>query len=342
MKWPIQDLQGPLPCPACHGWDRTLLYAGLTDMVFASTEDEWSLWRCAGCGSAYLDPRPTEDSIHLAYRTYYTHTPKSGEQARYRSLKWLSDRVANDYWNRTYGGSRQPALPLGQWLVTVARPYKRVLDRRARYMPRPPLGARLLDIGFGGGEFMEFAIASGWMAKGIDPDPVTVENAKARGLDVRCGTMAFLGKDRPESFDAITMSHVIEHVHEPGPFLKQVADALKPGGRIYVETPNLGALGHARFGRFWRGLETPRHLTLFTWQSLENLLRECGFHRIRRISLPAVYPPMAAKSRALSQGEDPYRARTLLRDRFAGLCAGLRTRLDHRRSEFIALTARKA
>ena len=73
QEWPPGGLERVHQCPACAGTERELLHAGLTDRLFGCAAGTWSLWRCATCGSAYLDPRPTQETILLAYGEYFTH-----------------------------------------------------------------------------------------------------------------------------------------------------------------------------------------------------------------------------------------------------------------------------
>jgi len=81
-----------------------------------------------------------------------------------------------------------------------------------------------------------------------------------------------------ESFDAVTMSHVIEHVPEPIQTLSECARILRPGGRLFLWTPNHSSLGCRVFGKHWRGLEPPRHLHLFSPRSLKSLLNKAGLN----------------------------------------------------------------
>jgi SAM-dependent methyltransferase len=80
-----------------------------------------------------------------------------------------------------------------------------------------------------------------------------------------------------DSFDAVTLSHVIEHLHDPVESLAACLRLLKPGGQIWVATPNVEGLGHRRFGRDWFGLDPPRHLVIFTRRALDRALRSAGF-----------------------------------------------------------------
>jgi 2-polyprenyl-3-methyl-5-hydroxy-6-metoxy-1,4-benzoquinol methylase len=104
-----------------------------------------------------------------------------------------------------------------------------------------------LDVGFGSGAFLENAAAARRAVAGIDIDDKVVANAKALGFTVRRGAIEAFA-DEPGSFDAITMSHVIEHVHDPIAVLHGVFRLLKPAGMLYLETPNIESLGHDTFG----------------------------------------------------------------------------------------------
>jgi SAM-dependent methyltransferase len=73
------------------------------------------------------------------------------------------------------------------------------------------------------------------------------------------------------------MSHLIEHVYDPGALLEECYRILKPGGRVVIVTPNTQSVGHRMFGKYWRGLEPPRHIYLFSIASLKRLGSKAGF-----------------------------------------------------------------
>ena len=116
----------------------------------------------------------------------------------------------------------------------------------------------------------------GWVAEGLEPDPEAAERARAAGLPVTTASI----EDEPfprGAFDALTMSQVIEHVHDPGAALGACRRLLRPGGLLWLATPNLGGYGHAFYGRDWLGLDPPRHLVLFTRESLVRSVEQAGF-----------------------------------------------------------------
>lgn len=341
-EWPPEGLESVPNCPACGSKDRSKLHDRLTDQIFYCAPGHWTLYQCAGCRSAYLDPRPTTETIHLAYHAYYTHS--QSRPTAPKELHWLRRfmrAAANGYRNQRYGGNLRPAFQLGALIIRLLPSYKRTLDHELYHLPRVWPEASLLDVGFGSGAFLERAQSAGWNAKGIDPDPTTVKNAQERGLNVDQGTLETLTKEY-QRFDAITLSHVIEHVHEPRETLDAAFRLLKPGGRLYIETPNIEAVGHMEYGRHWRGLEPPRHLTIFSWNALENMLTRIGFTKINKHLRPGVYRNLSAKSRALKEGKDPYKAaKVTIRDRSKNALIALKSKKDHRNTEFITLTAHK-
>jgi SAM-dependent methyltransferase len=82
------------------------------------------------------------------------------------------------------------------------------------------------------------------------------------------------------SFDAVTLNHVIEHVPDPIQTLRECARILKKDGRLVILTPNSSSLGHRVFKQDWRGLEPPRHLHLFSMQSMRRTLELAGFRKV--------------------------------------------------------------
>jgi SAM-dependent methyltransferase len=220
-------------------------------------------------------------------------------------------------------------------------PYRRSIDTVYRFLPPVWPGARLLDIGFGDGAFLELAALSGWQTAGVDPDPVVIESARQRGLNVRQGGVEAFS-DEAEGFDVITMSHVIEHVHDPELALTEAIRLLRPNGKLFLDTPNIEAAGHVRFRQHWRGLEVPRHLTIFTWNALEDILKRVGFERIVSLKRATVYPALAAASRAISLRENPPQSGSVsVPRRLADALVGAGGGLSKGRREFITLIAIK-
>lgn len=342
QAWPAEGLEEIKKCPVCNGLERRRIYTGLTDRVFRCARGYWDVYQCNACQTAYLDPRPTEATISMAYETYYTHkSPKEKKLEDVTFLRRMQSMFVNGYRNRCFGSNLKPASRVAGILLSKTPLISEFLDRQLRFLPPVKPGGRLLDVGAGNGDFLLLARRIGWQASGVDIDPVAAENAYKAGIEVRQGRIEAVS-DLSETFDVITMSHVLEHVHDPAGTLLWAYAALKPGGVLYIETPNIDAYGHFRFKEHWRGLEIPRHLVLFNWQSMIELLEKAGFQKCICFPIAWTYASMAAKSRAMQSGCDPYlSARPRLVDKLISISwfgSFLRAKNE---SEFITLIAHK-
>ena len=243
-------------CPAC-GAAGALLHDNLTDRLFGAP-GLWSVRRCGPCGLGWTDPQPHADQIGRFYDAYWTHAAD--------------------------GGREDPGLWRSQGLRRIVKAALAVLlfwrrtafrsDLQYLHGLRP---GRVLDVGCGNGRFLAAAVAASWEGVGVDFDASAVAAARLRpGLDVRVGDLE--GCAFPSSsFDAVVLDNVIEHVPDPAATFAECARLLRPGGRLVMITPNLDSLGHQAFGADWRGLETPRHLHLFTARALRAFARRAGF-----------------------------------------------------------------
>jgi len=224
---------------------------------------------------------------------------------------WRRHRTAqrNAYLNTRYGYQLIPAAArVPRWLSTDRR---QRWDKHVAFLRYPGRGARLLDVGCGNGRFLMQMRAVGWEVCGVEPDPKSAAQAAAAGLDVRTGLLPDASLPG-EHFDAVTLSHVIEHLHKPIETLHECRRILKPGGTISIATPNLGGQGHHVFGPDWFALDPPRHLVLFTPDSLRQALQMAGFE-----PEAALRPRVAAKdifrrSMHVRNGSDPMSERPAL------------------------------
>lgn len=263
----------------CCGKQGAPLYAELEDRLFG-TSGRWSFRRCGGddCGLIWLDPMPLEEDIHKAYVRYYTHTLRQGGNGLVRRLFDNAKRgyLANHYGYAANVGAGARLLGLLPWIYP-GRPAE--LDFSVMWLPAGDRG-RLLDVGAGSGWLVEHMNSQGWQAEGLDFDPQSVASALNRGLVFHQGGLP--QQDFSDAmFDAVTMSHCIEHVHDPLAWLVEVRRILKPGGRLALATPNNASFGHATFGESWFALDPPRHLHLFNIAAMTNLMRRAGFKRFR-------------------------------------------------------------
>ncbi|MBN2679705.1 class I SAM-dependent methyltransferase [Acidithiobacillus montserratensis] len=341
QPWPQEGLERVERCPICDDVSRTLLHSGLTDKVFFCAPGRWSLYQCRTCGAAYLDPRPNPATIAMAYSTYFTH--EEGDDAPKGKFAHFKRRLRNGYLNARYLADLQPAWKIGRWVVYFLPQKRNQIDESVRHLPATRKPGVLADIGCGNGQFLGTAMQLGWDAWGVDLDPIAVETARKTGATVIQG--GFPDTGLPSAyFDIVTLSHVIEHVHDPLAALKEAFRVLKPGGHIWLATPNMESFGHARFGANWRGLEPPRHLVLFNSNNLKKALDGAGFIDTEHKDCPAQAAGFFQCSLRISCGQDPYdvNANTLpLTLRIAAKILDFKAAVAPSRCETIIMTAKR-
>lgn len=260
----MKDLK--LTCPLCGG-KTVLLHSQVGDYYFGAPGN-WDIYQCkaSACGVAAPLPSPDEAVLEQAYNCYYTHGSAENRGADY--LKALLARLS-------YLGCPSSDLPLGaRWPILG-----RLLEngRLATGSIRPHSNGVIADIGCGSGDRLTLLARSGWgRTVGVDPDPAAVAAGMRQGRRLIQGSAEAL--PWPDSLlDAAMMHHVLEHVRHPSIALDEAFRTLKPGGQITVLTPNVNSETHLHRGPYWRGLEVPRHLTVFSLDALVKLVRGAGF-----------------------------------------------------------------
>ncbi|PYX57503.1 MAG: hypothetical protein DMG76_11495 [Acidobacteria bacterium] len=257
------------------------LYADLHDRFFAAP-GRWALHRCPSCGDAWLDPMPEPRELGKLYGDYWEEFESlfphddlgplgsagrglfdTATKAELRALGYLDPACST-------------ASKILARILPFVPPLKEILDGTVMSLRSKDEG-RLLDVGCGDGSLLVRMRSLGWQVSGVEPDPAAAKVAKDQHeLDVSVGSIEEV--DLPEAaYDAVTMGHVIEHVHEPIRVLEKIHAALKPGGVLSIRTPNLDSLGHKRFRDMWMHLDPPRHLRLFTSSTLSTSVERARF-----------------------------------------------------------------
>jgi SAM-dependent methyltransferase len=222
---------------------QALLYRGLRDKVYPSTPGAWDFYRCEECGSGYFNPRPTPEAVGRLYEAYYTHAHTDApDYAQLSLLGKLRRILGNGYRNSRFGMQERPASILGVLVAWLMPNYRALLDAGGRHLPKQPKG-RLLDVGCGNGDFLQFAQRAGWEAIGVEPDPESRRGRSCAGTDRASRRAGDAGGTVSEAFDGITLNHVIEHVHHPRATLEQCYRLLKHW--------RLAVAGDAELRRAW-------------------------------------------------------------------------------------------
>lgn len=172
------------------------------------------------------------------------------------------------YQNRNSVGSVEKYLEKKFYLGKVVKKLKRFLPKKST----------VFDIGCGGGALLKFMKDCGYNVFGLEVSEEAREEAESViGLKniICCGD--FLKLDFNEHFfDAVLMTDVVEHLHNPHTYLEKITKILKPQGLLVIRTPNSDCFLHKLIKQRWM-LSSPRHIVIYNHKSLLSLLEKHNF-----------------------------------------------------------------
>jgi SAM-dependent methyltransferase len=187
----------------------------------------------------------------------------------------LAEPVVNaEYWSNAEAGASH------FWTDAKDAYFRAALE----FLSARVAGRRLLDIGGGLGYFAEVACTSGWDAYSLDVSPRATELARRRLGDERAWQAFPRGQER--TFDAATLWCVVAHTPAPESLLRLAATALRPGGVVWLTTPNFDF--QRRIAPIRAALRRPidfageDHVGHFTPRSLALLCGQEGFRDVER------------------------------------------------------------
>ncbi|MFQ5631113.1 MAG: class I SAM-dependent methyltransferase, partial [bacterium] len=244
------------PCPVCHTLNSKT-YLCVPDRFALEKGNRFSLVQCQECTLIYLNPRPVEEASAAFYENE-EYTPFVSAQSTQSGFDKIYQRIRkyNNSWKR------------------------RLIERNT------PEKGSLLDVGCGTGEFIAEMARSGWQTRGLERDPKAAAYAVGElELDVICGTLDAM-PSAPESYDVVTMWHVLEHLYEPHRALVQIRETLKSGGLLVLAAPNANSLDAKFYKENWVAYDAPRHLQHFTLKSLRSLCEMHNFTLVKKMLLP--------------------------------------------------------
>ncbi|MBK7735567.1 MAG: class I SAM-dependent methyltransferase [Chitinophagaceae bacterium] len=143
----------------------------------------------------------------------------------------------------------------------------------------------ILDIGCGTAAFLHTMKSAGWQITGLEPDNTAREKAQSLYQIAPLSSENF--KTLPaNSFDAITLWHVLEHVHDLQGYLQQIKILLKPAGKLFVAVPNYTSYDAKKYGLYWAAYDVPRHLYHFSPSSISVLIQA---HQLKVVAVKPMW-----------------------------------------------------
>jgi len=157
---------------------------------------------------------------------------------------------------------------------------KTFADRLRRILKKTKNKGKLLDVGCALGDCLLEAKKLGWQqAEGLDPSDYACKTAAKRGLKVKQGTLETL-KLKANSFDIILSQDEIEHVTDPVAELRRMYDVLKPGGMLFLVTPDIQGWWSKLLGKWWYHYKPGEHVVYFSQETIKKCLKKAGFKNI--------------------------------------------------------------
>jgi 2-polyprenyl-3-methyl-5-hydroxy-6-metoxy-1,4-benzoquinol methylase len=244
-------------CPACgeNGF-KTFL----TCPDHSISNEKFNLKQCAHCGLVATSPRPETEDLYRYYLSdvYTSHTRRAKNLldklyilARGFTLKWKSSLVAR---NTRVSGEKS-----------------------------------ILDFGCGTAQFLEFMKREEWNIAGIEPSHIARQNTHESIQPVVVKSIDDLPPKK--TYSAITLWHVLEHVHDLDETLQALKERLQNDGTLFIAVPNHPCWDAKKYQSYWAGYDVPRHLWHFSRKSMELLLTKNNLRLIEIIPmrLDAIY-----------------------------------------------------
>ncbi|MBM3416357.1 MAG: class I SAM-dependent methyltransferase [Bacteroidetes bacterium] len=254
-------------CPVCGS---PAIQPVLSVKDYTISNDSFALWECSGCTLRFTQEAPDANSINPYYNSenYISHSDTS-----------------RGFINRLYQSVRKRTLK-----------QKRKLVQRVTGLQT----GSLLDLGSGTGAFMHEMRTHGWKVTGLEPDEGARKIA-AEKLKTQLEDAAEFFRFPGESFDAITLWHVLEHVHDLHDYMTQLKSVLKKDGCLFIAVPNYTSKDAAIYNEYWAAYDVPRHLYHFSPASMQVLMEKHGL-RIQQ------YKPMWYDSFYISMLSSKYKS----------------------------------
>lgn len=234
-------------CPVCNSESLEKIMS-LHDYFL--TGELFQITGCQECNLRFTNPKPSEGELPKYYDSpdYISHSSSTSGLMNYMY------KLVREY--TLYGKSKK----IRHWI---------------KY-------GSLLDIGCGTGEFLHRMRKNHFMVTGIEPN-MNARNAAINNLNLDVWDEDQINLFDNESFDVITLWHVLEHVFNLNDRIAQIKRLLKPGGYLFIAVPNWEAWDAVHYGKYWAAFDVPRHLYHFNRTTLPGTLERFGF-RLLKIS----------------------------------------------------------
>jgi 2-polyprenyl-3-methyl-5-hydroxy-6-metoxy-1,4-benzoquinol methylase len=248
-------------CPICNREKFNPLFV-VTD--YSVSKKAFTLETCTSCGLIRTHPRPNSKDLprYYASEEYVSHNDsKKGMINRiYQTAKWFT------------------------------------LRQKERWISNFKVSGLLLDYGCGTGDFIHHMQKKNWEVRGLEPDPGArkLANEKVPNL---VHDLPHINSFIADSFDVITLWHVLEHMEDLNAPFNAFSGLLKQSGILVIAVPNPLSHDASHYTSHWAAWDVPRHLYHFTSSTLIQLASNYKFQHVRTfpMKLDAYYVSMLSE-----------------------------------------------
>lgn len=220
---------------------------------FCVSHEDFKVVRCTNCGFGFTENAPDVSKIG----EYYEHT---------------------DYVSHT-------DTKEGLFFNIYHKVRSFMLGQKRAYINKHTAVNNILDIGAGTGYFVNHMQSHGTAITGFEPDNDARAQAKKNfGIELEPSLEGILGRN--EVFDAISMWHVLEHVHDLKEYFGHFQQLIKTRGVLAIAVPNYSSFDGRFYKKFWAAYDLPKHLWHFSPDSIKLLAQSNGFDHLQSYAMP--------------------------------------------------------
>jgi 2-polyprenyl-3-methyl-5-hydroxy-6-metoxy-1,4-benzoquinol methylase len=237
-------------CKAC-GADKHQILFSCSD--FWVSKENFDIAVCHNCGLGYTVNAPSESEIGR----YYQHADYVSHSDTREGIFFKVYHAVREY----------------------------MLGRKRKMVEQSVRGKSLLDVGAGTAYFISHMQTNGWQVEGVEPDAGARANAlNNSGINLKAKLEEVASEN--QTFSAITMWHVLEHVHQPETYFQTFRKLLSSDGRLIIAVPNHSSFDAGFYGKHWAAWDVPKHLWHFTPAAMYQFAQNNGFEVESKRMLP--------------------------------------------------------
>lgn len=235
-------------CPFCNSTD---FQQCLTVKDYTVSHENFEMQHCNHCHNRFTQNIATQEGIGRYYQSenYISHSD-----------------TKKGFISKIYHTVRKLTLVSKRNLIVQLTQLKK---------------GNLLDVGAGTGAFVHTMQQAGWQVTALEPDATARSIAASKyGLQLQSPDELF---GLPQNhFNAITLWHVLEHIHTLKEYLQQFNNILQQNGKLVIAVPNYTSYDASYYKEFWAGYDVPRHLYHFSPAGMKLLAKQYGF-RVEKV-----------------------------------------------------------